>query len=170
MKSLFNYILAIFTFMLIVSCKSDKKDVPKSEGTEVPSAEVIKTLGSSSNWSEWGEYNSSMLGEDGSIVLEGKQHHIFLGFPAKEFEGNKLQVVAKAIGNPELPYRLQINWHDSTGTYVTTSSEVVNLDMVEKSYSMLASPPSNAVTGYVYLTLHGTPTGKAVVKSVTILD
>jgi len=169
MKNLFNYILAIFVFVLIGSCKSDKKDTPISEGTEMSSAKVIKTLGSSANWSEWYGYNNSYLDNEGSIVLEGSQQ-IFLPVFAKELQGNRLVLRLKAIGNPELPYRLQVNWHDGANAYITSSSEVVSLSENEKSYSLMLMPPDNAVTGEVYLTLHGEPMGKAVIKSVVISD
>lgn len=170
MRNLSNCIFAFFMLAVLGSCKSDNKSMPTlEESTTSTAMQALKTLGNSSNWSEWGLFDNSFLDNDGSIVIEGAKH-IYFPVSPKDFQGNKLAVLAKAIGSSELPYRLQINWNDESSKLITSSSEVVYLDEKEKLYSMAVTPPDNATIGYVYLTLHGTPLGKAVVKSVMILD
>ena len=67
---------------------------------------------------------------------------------------NYLNTVTARCHNEETDGRLQINWHDVSGAYISSSIKVFKCSKNWQDYTMNAVPPPKAVTAVIYATGH----------------
>lgn len=103
----------------------------------------------------------------GAVVLKPGRSG-FRPVDARSLDGRLLVYVAHRLGSDPTPMRLQINWVDAEGRFLSASIRVVHPEAAAKAFAMLVEAPAGARTGQVYATLHDGATGEVALRSIVL--
>ena len=127
---------------------------------------VRRVLGDNTTWKNWINFETAMINAEGGVELSTFQEFL-LPVSADELQGRKLVYEAQLLEGEKVPMRMQINWKDSNGGYVSTDLVLAYPTSSMGTFSMNIYPPKKAATGDIYGILHDQgPKGKILLKSV----
>lgn len=128
----------------------------------------IKTiLGNNEQWANW-VWRMPPEKVDGAVILGPPGKDGWYGVLASDLNGRWLVYRARAKSGQQTPMRLQVNWHDKNGLFLSAMIEIVYPKPTWDSYSMLLKAPLEANIGYVYATLHDGAKGIVELQAVEL--
>jgi len=105
----------------------------------------------------WGRATKDPEINNGVVVGPGPSNSNILVQPFSANYGDDFLIKAKASSNDNYHTqgRLQVNWLDSSGQYISSSLRVINVDRDIREYSFYIKAPPNAKTGWIAISPHG---------------
>ena len=127
-------------------------------------------LGEGMRWEDgWRWSGPPQVSESGVVLDAIESVSGSLPVPAVELDGREITYRAR-LREPGPPsrMRLQVNWLDASGQFISTMIKVVDVNIDAYDHrAMLAAPPS-AVEGVVYANLHDGETRPVVLESISL--
>lgn len=162
----------------IVYISSDLKNKPRYAYLSKSAVKFLKnpdmdnsyqaeTLGGQGVWSKW-TLSSGIKIVSGSLLLTSTKNG-FLPSTRSDLNNKIIIYRAKALAG-QSPMRIQVNWQDKNGAFISAYIKVVEVNSTEKSYAALLEAPNGASEGMVYATLHDGAKASVELKSVKLID
>ncbi|MBD9369565.1 hypothetical protein [Xanthomonas sp. XNM01] len=132
--------------------------------------DTVRTLGAGLAWDGWTWTRAPEIGSNGVRLLDPT---VFAGYreqPAAQLDNRLLVYRAHALEAGGAKMRLQINWHDARGRFISAIIQVVDVGAASANYPLLVVAPANAATGLVYANLHDGERQDVVLESVELLE
>jgi hypothetical protein len=123
-------------------------------------------LGNNKTWSKW-KGTSLCDTLSGNLKLKPGKYCIFQ-IPVDSLEGKWLVYNAYNKKDIKTPMRLQVNWLDKGGIFITCMIQVVYPDDTLRSYFTFLKAPPGAKIGEVYATLEDGAKGEVELKSIEL--
>lgn len=127
-----------------------------------------RMLADGDQWSGWVGISPSQLQPLG-LELQGLSE-ITLQQTSAELDRRIVLYTARSADGGQARMRLQVNWHDQQGQFITTQIEVVDVGPEERTFPMLAVAPRGTTHAYVYATLPDDRSGKVLLRSIGVVD
>jgi hypothetical protein len=167
------YLTSIISAVLIaafflVSCEdsSHQKTEHKPQAAETPQGQVkpevltvqinsAPLFDSQQGWSDG--YTKAIGHGPGVVVGPGAENpNVFAQrFPAKPNEPFKVVARASSVDKPKAMGRIQINWTDSEGKFISVSSQAFEVTPEEKAFEYQVVAPVGAANGIIYVVADG---------------
>lgn len=123
--------------------------------------------GEQKGWSAW-SYVKDVRFLDTDLLLH-PDFSSFLHVDARSLDDKILSYSARLTSKTRSTMRLQINWSDAKGKFISTQIKVVQLTPAFKNYTMFLDRPNDAVNADVYARLHDGAVGNVDLKSVSVM-
>lgn len=127
-------------------------------------------LGSGAQWDQGWQWSQPPQTQADGVVLEAADRvHGFLPVPAAELDGREIGYRAR-LAAPGAPsrMRLQVNWLDAEGRFVSTMIRVVEVGTEAQDHRTMLAAPFGASQGVVYANLHDGETRPVLLESVSL--
>jgi hypothetical protein len=123
-------------------------------------------VGGAAQWDGWTLSTHAKVTPEGLVVDAVSDNFVML--PICALQGSVMAVSAEALSVAPSPMRMQVNWQDAAGQFISAQIEVVQPTKTDTDFAMLLSPPDNAATGAVYATLHDGAVGADRIRSIRL--
>lgn len=132
--------------------------------TSMKATDGGRILGGGDAWNLW-TWNAPPERAGSAVVLASGISGTFR-VNASDIDNKVIVYHARSLSAEPSSMRLQINWNDANGMFITTHIQVVSVGATDKYFPMLVTAPKKAVTGDVYATLHDGAKGQVRLESV----
>jgi hypothetical protein len=157
-------ITSVFLSALSLSGCGDK--VPQSESSSPPKTEASQpvftaVINSSPNFETQGSWSGGYLkaiGHGPGVVVgpgAGNPNVFAQRFSAKPGEQFKVIAKASSAGKSTGMGRIQINWSNAGGKFLSVSSQAFEVGAEEKTYELIVTAPSDVIDGVIYVVADG---------------
>ncbi len=128
------------------------------------------TLGADALWFDGWQWSRSPQVLDTGVVLESAGSVSgFLPVPAVELDGREIVYRARLRESSSTSrMRLQVNWIDVNGRFISTMIQVVDVGPDSHDFSAVLVAPSGASQGLVYANLHDDETVPVVLETIFV--
>ncbi len=138
--------------------QSDRSTSPKSEAYQPAFTALLNSSPNFENQGTWSEGYLKAIGHGSGVVVGpgSNNPNVFAQlFSAKP--GEQFKVIAKASSaeKPTGMGRIQINWSDAEGKFLSVSSQAFEVGTEEKTYELIVTAPSGVVDGVIYVVADG---------------
>jgi hypothetical protein len=164
-------VLLVFSLvlsLLVIGCggnQPESSDAATGAGTPAAAPAPRRVIGDATTWKNWANFNTATI-TDGGVVLSDFREFL-IQVNAADLQGRKLVYEAQLLEGEKVPMRMQINWKNQDGGYVSTDMVLAYPTTTMGTYSMNVYPPKKAAWGDVYGIVHDQgPKGKILLKSV----
>ena len=137
------------------------KDIPDNEGR------TVAGIGSWDNW-RWNE-SVDIRKSDEFVTLRPGVIGL-ASFPVRELDHKVIVYRARALAGDSVAMRIQINWVDSKGRFLSAFIRVVHVNSSWGNFVAVVAAPSGASSGVVYACLHDGAVGRVALSSIRLID
>ena len=127
-------------------------------------------LGSGVQWDEGWQWSEVPQAHADGVLLESADRVSgFLPVPAGELDGREIIYRARLVEpGPSSRMRLQVNWLDVEGKFISTMIRVVEVGAAAQDHRAMLSAPFGASEGLVYANLHDGESRPVLLESVSL--
>ena len=127
-------------------------------------------LGEGMRWGDGWRWSQPPQMSASGVVLEAVESVSGnLPVPAVELDGREITYRARLREpGPASRMRLQVNWLDASGQFISTMIKVVDVNIDAYDHRAMLSAPPGAVEGLVYANLHDGETRPVVLESISL--
>jgi hypothetical protein len=163
-------VLLVFSLVLsvlVIGCggnQSESSDAATGAGTPAAPA-PRRVIGDAATWKNWIQVSPATITAEGVVLSDFRE--FLIQVKAADLQGRKLVYEAQLLEGEKVPMRMQINWKNQDGGYVSTDVVLAYPTTTMGTYSTNVYPPKKAAWGDVCGMMHDQgPKGKILLKSV----